>query len=106
MVIVSVRALNIDNNVIYFARGTKFLIGKFTSYFLLKLFSQDLFYLILIKLYILFKLYLSIFKGGINYFLILRKKEGLYGDIKDIAIITDLVLFSVKSSLNSSLFKP
>ena len=100
MVIVSVRALNIDNNVIYFTRGTEFLIGKFASYSLLKLFSQDLFYLILIKLY------LSIFKGSINYFLILRKKEGLYGNIKDIAIVTDLVLFGIKLSLNSSLFKP
>ena len=95
-----------DNNVVYFTRGTEFLIGKFASCSLLKLFSQDLFYLILIKLYILFKLYLSIFKGGINYFLILRKKEGLCGDIKDMAIVTDLVLFGVKLSLNSSLFKP
>ena len=95
-----------DNNVIYFARGTEFLIGKFAGYSLLKFFSQDLFYLILIKLYILFKLYLSIFKGSINYFLILRKKEGLCGNIKDMAMATDAVLFSVKLSLNSSLFKP
>ena len=102
----SVRASNIDNNIIYFARGTEFLIGKFTGYSLLKLFSQDLFYLILIKLCVLFRLYLSIFKGSINCFLILRKKEGLYSNIKDIAIATDLVLFGVKLSLNSSLFKP
>ena len=95
-----------DNDIVYFARGTKFLIGKFTGCSLFKFFSQDLFYLILIKLYILFKLYLSIFKGGINCFLIFRKKEGLCGNIKDMAMATDLVLFSIKLSLNSSLFKP
>ena len=32
MVIVSVRALNMGNDVIYFARGTKSLIGKLVSY--------------------------------------------------------------------------
>ena len=31
VVIVSVRALNIDNNVVYFTRGTKSLIGKLAS---------------------------------------------------------------------------
>ena len=39
VVIVSVGASNMDNNVVYFTRGTKFIIGKFAGCSLLELFS-------------------------------------------------------------------
>ena len=59
----------------------------------------------IVKLYIFFKLLLSILEGLIYHLFILRKKEGLYGDVKDVATATNSVSFGIKLSSNSSLFK-
>ena len=54
----------------------------------------------------MFKLYISLLKGNINGFLILREEEGLYSNIKYIAIAANAVLLSIKLSFYFYIFKP
>ena len=49
---------------------------------------------------------MSLLESSINSFLILREEEGLYSNIKYIAMAANAVLFSVKSSFYFHIFKP
>ena len=48
---------------------------------------------------------MSLLESSINGFLILREEEGLYGNIKYMAIVVNIVLLSVKSSFYFRIFK-
>jgi hypothetical protein len=54
----------------------------------------------------LFKLYASLLESNINGFLILREEEGLYSNIKYIAMAANVVLLGVKLSFYFHIFKP
>jgi hypothetical protein len=49
---------------------------------------------------------MSLLKGNINGFLILKEEKGLYSNIKYIAIAANTVLLSIKSNFYFRIFKP
>ena len=53
----------------------------------------------------MFKLYISLLKGNINSFFIFKEEEGLYNNIKYIAIAVNAVLLSVKLNFYFYIFK-
>ena len=53
----------------------------------------------------MFKLYTSLLEGNINGFLIFREEEGLYSNIKYIAMAANAVLLGVKLSFYFCIFK-